>query len=107
MANVDLKSLDLDELKSLRKSVDKAILNFEERRLKEARAKIEAEAKKLGYPLAVLVDGAIPKAKSKAVTPPKYRHPENPALTWSGRGRQPGWIKELIAKHGSLDAYRI
>jgi DNA-binding protein H-NS len=27
---------------------------------------------------------------------PKYKHPENPALTWSGHGRQPDWFKEAI-----------
>jgi DNA-binding protein H-NS len=26
----------------------------------------------------------------------KYRHPENSEITWSGRGRQPGWFKDAI-----------
>ena len=26
---------------------------------------------------------------------PKYRHPENPNLTWYGRGMRPHWFKEL------------
>ncbi|WP_354540899.1 H-NS histone family protein [Roseovarius sp. MBR-6] len=26
----------------------------------------------------------------------KYRHPENPALTWSGRGRKPQWFVEAL-----------
>ena len=34
--------------------------------------------------------------KARASSPPKYRHPENPSLTWSGRGRQPAWYKELV-----------
>lgn len=24
----------------------------------------------------------------------KYRHPDNPSLTWSGRGREPKWLEE-------------
>jgi DNA-binding protein H-NS len=30
--------------------------------------------------------------------PALYRHPENPGVTWSGRGRKPPWVKEAIAK---------
>ena len=26
----------------------------------------------------------------------KYRHPENAALTWSGRGRKPQWFADHI-----------
>nr|WED69767.1 H-NS histone family protein [Pectobacterium colocasium] len=28
---------------------------------------------------------------------PKYAHPDNPSLTWSGRGKQPNWFKEALA----------
>jgi len=27
---------------------------------------------------------------------PKYRHPENLALTWSGRRRKPQWFVEAL-----------
>lgn len=27
--------------------------------------------------------------------PPKYRHPENPDLTWCGRGMRPHWVRSL------------
>ncbi|MDZ4066259.1 MAG: H-NS histone family protein, partial [Tabrizicola sp.] len=26
----------------------------------------------------------------------KYRHPENAALTWSGRGRKPNWFIDAL-----------
>jgi len=26
----------------------------------------------------------------------KYRHPENAAITWSGRGRKPQWFADHI-----------
>ena len=29
---------------------------------------------------------------SRAPAAAKYRHPENPSLTWSGRGRKPLWF---------------
>jgi DNA-binding protein H-NS len=34
---------------------------------------------------------------SRAPAAAKYRHPENPALTWSGRWRKPQWFVEALA----------
>jgi DNA-binding protein H-NS len=34
--------------------------------------------------------------------PIKYRHPENAALEWTGRGKTPAWVQELKAS-GHLD----
>ncbi|MCC5958218.1 MAG: H-NS histone family protein, partial [Rhodobacteraceae bacterium] len=32
----------------------------------------------------------------RAPAPEKCRHPENPALTWSGRGSKPLWFVEAL-----------
>lgn len=87
---IDLDSMPLDELKALQKSVTKAIDGFEARRLAAARAELEARAKELGVSLQEVVGG--PAAKTRKPIAAKYRHPENPALTWSGRGRKPAWF---------------
>lgn len=104
MALPKIAKLSLDELKTLQKQIAKAIDGFEAKQRKEALAAAEAAVKKFGYSLSDLT--AKTKAKPKAA-PPKYRHPENPALTWSGRGRQPAWIKEAIEAGNSLEGYSI
>ncbi|MFQ6550263.1 H-NS family nucleoid-associated regulatory protein [Aestuariibius sp. 2305UL40-4] len=104
MALPKIDKLSLDELKTLQKQVAKAIDDFEENQRKEALAAVEAKAKEFGYSLADLTGKAKGKAKA---SPPKYRHPENPALTWSGRGRQPAWIKEGLEAGKSLEDYAI
>ncbi|MCI5095115.1 MAG: H-NS histone family protein [Rhodobacteraceae bacterium] len=105
MSAIDLDSLELGELKELQKDVAKAIASFEARKLKEARAKVTAAAQELGYSLEELVGG---KAKgTKPAATPKYRHPENAELTWSGRGRQPAWFKEAVAGGVSPDDLEI
>ena len=43
----------------------------------------------------------------RAVVPPKYHNPENPAETWTGRGRQPKWIAAKIAAGVTLDSLKI
>ncbi|ETA53193.2 trans-acting regulatory protein hvrA [Rhodobacteraceae bacterium PD-2] len=94
MADYDLEALSLSELKKMQKDVAKAISTYQDRQKAEARAKVEAVARDLGYSLAELV-GTETKS-SRAPTAAKYRHPENPALTWSGRGRKPQWFVEAL-----------
>jgi len=92
MANQDLSALSLKELHQLQKDVTRAIDNFEARQKAEARARLEAMAHELGYSLAELT----PSSKSGGKVP-KYCHPEEPRLTWTGRGRKPRWFTEAIA----------
>jgi DNA-binding protein H-NS len=94
MADYDLEALSLSELKKMQKDVAKAIATFEDRQKSEARAKVEALARDLGYSLAELVGTGT--KSSRAPVAAKYRHPENQALTWSGRGRKPQWFVEAI-----------
>ena len=75
----------------MQKDIAKAISTFEDRQKAEARTKVEALARDLGYSLAELV-GTETKFTSAPVVA-KYRHPENPAITWSGRvaNRDSSW----------------
>lgn len=107
MAQVDLQNMNLDELKRLQKDVAKAIEDFEERRRREALAAVEAKASEMGFSLAELTGASATKKSGKSKSPPKYQHPENPALTWTGRGRQPAWIKEGLEAGKSLDDFLI
>ena len=94
MADYDLEALTLSELKKMQKDVAKAISTYEDRQKAEARAKVEALARELGYSLAELVGTETKSSRAPAVA--KYRHPENPALIWSGRGRKPQWLVEAL-----------
>lgn len=88
MADFDLEALSLKELRKLHKDIAKSISTYEDRQKAEARAKVEAFAKELGHSLAELIGTETKTARA----PAKYQHPENPALTWSGRGRKPQWF---------------
>ena len=79
----------------MQKDVSTAISNYQDRQKAEARAKVEALARDMGYTLAELVGTETKPARAPAAA--KYRHPENPALTWSGRGRKPQWFVEALS----------
>jgi len=103
MTEFNLDILSLDELKQLEKNVGKAIKGYEQRKRKEALIALEATAKEMGFSLSELTSAA----GGKSINAPKYVHPEEPSKTWTGRGRQPTWIKEGLAAGNSLDAYAI
>lgn len=105
MADIDLNALSLAELKQLEKNVVKAIASFEDRRKAEARAKVDGLARELGFSLNELVEAAP--SRKRAPSEPKYRHPENSEITWSGRGRKPAWIVDALASGKSLEDFAI
>lgn len=103
---IDLSKLSEKELIQLRKDVDKAISALAARKKQEAIKAAKAEAIKRGFSLEELV-GRKKTGKSKAPSVPKYRHPENPEVTWSGRGRRPHWIEDALARGQSLEDFAI
>jgi DNA-binding protein H-NS len=38
---------------------------------------------------------------------PKYQNPQNPAETWSGRGKQPRWLVAQLQSGNKLDNFLI
>ncbi|MDB6452788.1 H-NS histone family protein [Falsirhodobacter sp. 20TX0035] len=92
---MDIDALSLKELKDLRVRIDRAIESFEGRRKREAAEALEAKAKELGFSLKDLVDLGTPRKRAAATA--KYANPENPADTWTGRGRKPRWFVEATA----------
>src|SRR3954454_7581041 len=38
---------------------------------------------------------------------PKFRNPDNPAETWSGRGQQPRWVAEQLRSGKRLEDLQI
>lgn len=52
--------------------------------------------------------GAAKKAgKSASKVAPKYRNPDNPSETWTGRGKQPRWLAAHTGSGRSLDEFVI
>lgn len=102
--DVDLKSMSRSELKKLSNAIDRRLKALDRADKAKARKAAELAARKYGFTLGDLV-GETP-SKSKVAKParkrktvaPKYRNPENPSETWSGRGRQPLWFKSLISQ---------
>jgi DNA-binding protein H-NS len=101
---IDLESMSLDDLKKLSRDVERAIASFEDRKRREARKALEKVAREFGLSVEEVVGMQKASAGRTSKSAAKYRNPANPSDTWSGRGRQPGWYKEAIAKGKSPDS---
>lgn len=104
-----LENMDLDQLKELLKTLDRAIASYETRIRKEALSALELAAKEHGFKLADLMSDRSsdkPRKKSgeaRSPAPVTYVNPENPEQTWSGRGRRPQWVKDALEAGRTLD----
>jgi DNA-binding protein H-NS len=99
---IKLDKMSLEELKTLKKQVETAIADFEKRRKKEALAAAQKAAQEHGFSL-----DEILAAKGGAKGLPKYANPASPDQTWTGRGRQPGWVKEALSQGKTLEDLAI
>lgn len=102
----DIDSMSLSELQAYQKEVEAAIKGYEKKRRADALAAVRAVAKEHGFSLEELMGAkAATKAGPKGVA--KYVNPADASQTWSGRGRQPAWVKEALAAGKSLDTMAI
>ena len=115
MGQIDLKNMSLKELQTLEKKVARAIAAHEKRERKNALAELAAKAKQLGFSLDELIGDKktvanVPAAtnqKARKKVAPKYRNPNDASQTWTGRGRQPIWVKDALACGATLDSFLI
>ncbi len=109
MATINLENLSVKELKEVIETAQSLIGTKEKEERKAALAAARGAAAKLGYDLDELVRDQHRPAERKGgkrQLAPKYRHPENPELTWSGVGRKPKWMQEA-EDAGRRDDLRI
>ena len=116
---MELASLSLGELEKLKAKIEKEIDNRSRKQRGQALDEIKTIAAKFGLKLEDLVTngpakkpgrpkGAKVAKPAKKAAAARFRHPDNPALTWSGgRGRRPQWIKDWEASGRSLDEARV
>ncbi len=115
--SIDLNGLSAKELATLIDKARKQQTKLAKRTpIASVRSRILKFAKAEGYTIEELF-GAVPAAKrgrktaaatTEAANPrkgrklgkvaPKYRNPANAKEVWSGRGKQPRWLAEQVAK---------
>jgi DNA-binding protein H-NS len=123
-----LNGLSARELKSLIRTAQKQQDLVSKRpAITKVRAQVNKILRESGYTVAELYDVDVPapaprgrkpgkvakkaakgtKGKSKGIVPPKYRNPANGSDTWTGRGKAPRWMADLLAKGKKKEDFLI
>ncbi|WP_317202344.1 H-NS histone family protein [Janthinobacterium sp.] len=102
---MDLSSMSTVELRQLQERVKQEMKRREHQDIAKAREQILAIAQSVGIPVNELV-GAGARAKTGSVAV-RYRNPADAAQQWTGRGRQPKWVKEWLDAGKSIDLLRV
>ena len=102
---MDLTALSIIELRDLQQQIPVELKRREAQDKINILNEVRAFAKSRGYALEELVNK---EAKVKAVSgikvKVKYRHPSNPELEWTGRGRKPKWVEAWVAGGNALES---
>lgn len=104
VGGVDLSKLTIEELQTLAREIETEIVNRREADRERVLQQMRDLAASVGMSLEDFLrqERGRGKAAGSAVAP-KYRHPENPALTWSGRGKRPNWVNEALGSGMTLE----
>ena len=104
---MDLSNLSSPELRGLQEQIKRELKQREGRDKQKAREQIFTIAQQVGVPLKELLIG-FPGTRNKGgKVEARYRNPANPAEQWTGRGRQPKWVKDWVDAGKSMDGLRI
>jgi DNA-binding protein H-NS len=121
--SIDLEGLSAKELEAVIARAKKRKDALSRRKpIAAVRKKLVAMAKADGYTIAELFGGRVAKAPAAPAAgrarkstkgrklgkvAPKYRNPDNPKETWSGRGMQPRWLAEQVKRGKSAADFLI
>lgn len=104
----DLSNYSLSQLRQLEVQLVEELKTRHLLNVSQAREQILHIARGAGVSVKDLLAGKPPKiATERRPVAVKYRHPDDATKQWSGRGRQPGWIKEWLSSGKSLDQAKI
>ena len=104
---MDLSSLTVAQLRDLQQQIPAELKRREAQEKVNILNEVRAFAKARGYALEELVSKEVKVKAASGKVKVKYRHPENASLEWTGRGRQPKWVAEWVAKGGQMEALAV
>ena len=105
----DLSQMSMDELLKFQADIEEVMKSKKAEELKSVQEELlllDHKAQQLGSSALELLGSKGGKA-TKAKAPAKYAHPENPSLTWAGRGARPKWLSEMLDAGASIDDFLI
>ena len=101
----DLKTLSAEALQELINNAQKLLDKHEEERKKKIIKEIHELAASADLNIEIKGDNKYGKSKSKGVI--KFRNPDDPRQTWTGRGKRPKWLNDKLSAGNDLQDFAI
>jgi DNA-binding protein H-NS len=102
MFGQDFDSMDVEQLWALHEEIADVLTQ----RIQAERALLEERLMKLEVSTRKAKEVRPPRRRYPPVTQ-KFRNPDNPDQTWSGRGKKPVWLREQLAAGRRMDEFKI
>lgn len=103
MNRTDLEKFRYADLLKLQSQIEAAI----EARKSEDKAELKIKLAELATKNGFSVEELYGKPRKKKSSEVKFRHPKDASLTWTGRGRKPGWLNEAVKKGTKLESLAV
>ncbi len=107
---IDLSGLSVSDLEQLISDAKVRIDVVKKAQYAELRKTLEAQARSAGFDIYELFASGrnrAPATGEKKAVAPKYRDPADASRTWTGRGKQPLWVRDALAAGKSLEQLAI
>lgn len=99
----DLSKYSLAKLRALEEQVNDALKTHHFLSISKAREQILHIARNAGLSEKQVLAIKAPVSGKPGAAAVSYTNPDDPAQQWSGRGRQPAWVKGWLAAGKSLE----
>lgn len=107
MKDSQLEKMSIEDLRDLVDRAQAQITAKQQQAKIEMRERFAKEAQAAGFSIADLIPGGRKGGKSgkaRSNGTALFQHPDNPSLTWGGRGRKPKWLSEAGA---NIERFRV
>jgi DNA-binding protein H-NS len=106
MEKTEYQNLSENELQAVIENAEKALRNKQLNKRKAVMTQIKELAASIGVTVEIIENDQ--KSIRKGVKVPiKYRHPDDPEKTWTGRGVTPKWLQALLKAGHDRSEYEI
>jgi DNA-binding protein H-NS len=107
---LNLDAMSVDEMWQLHEEISRVLsvrLTSEKRELEKRLTQLRREREMHQSVDAQPAKGASPERRKYPRVFPKYRNPNEPSETWSGRGKQPRWLAAALKTGHTIEEFAI
>jgi DNA-binding protein H-NS len=104
---IDLKNLSSHELAQVIENAQNALAEKQKNERRAVVAKIKELADSIGITVSFQEGQRAVSSRKGSKVAAKYRNPQNPSETWTGRGVRPRWLQAQLDSGRNIEDFKI